>query len=125
MKVIGFSDVITNSSSEVFVMYDYEGIDKIKEIVNSIFKCAGSNETFDSLFDIKFVLDEDYIKDCLDNGKATEKEMYDYALKNNWSGEGYPFIIGIEVTSKDGKNTETAKLLSDIGNIFESEHRYI
>lgn len=122
MKIIGFSDVITNSSSEVFVMYDREGVESIKKLVDSILECADSTETFDTLFDIEFELDEDYIQS---NKDMTKEELYEQALEDNWTGEGYPTIIGIKVTSKDEKNAETARLLSNIDKIFESENRYI
>ena len=122
MKVIGFSDVITNSSSEVFVMYDREGVESIKKLVDSILECADSNETFDTLFDIEFELDKDYIQS---NKDMTKEELYEQALEDNWTGEGYPTIIGIKVTSKDEKNAKAARLLSNIDKIFESENRYI
>ena len=122
MKIIGFSDVITNSSSEVFVMYDREGVESIKKLVDSILECADSTETFDTLFDIEFELDEDYIQS---NKDMTKEELYEQALEDNWTGEGYPTIIGIKVTSKDEKNAKAARLLSNIDKIFESENRYI
>ena len=122
MKIIGFSDVITNSSSEVFVMYDREGVESIKKLVDSILECADSTETFDTLFDIEFELDEDYIQS---NKDMTKEELYEQALEDNWTGEGYPTIIGIKVTSKDKRNAKAARLLSNIDKIFESENRYI
>lgn len=122
MKVIGFSDVITNSSSEVFVMYDREGVESMKKLVNSILKCAGSTETFDTLFDVDFEFEECFIRS---SENMTKEELYEQALEDNWTGEGYPSIIGIKVTSKDEKNAETAELLSNIDKIFESESRYI
>lgn len=122
MKVIGFSDVITNSSSEVFVMYDREGVESMKKLVNSILECVGSTETFDTLFDVDFEYSEYYIRR---NENMTKEELYEQALEDNWTVEGYPTITGIKVTSKDEKNAETAKLLSNIDNIFESESRYI
>ena len=122
MKVIGFSDVITNSSSEVFVMYDREGVESMKKLVNSILECAGSTETFDTLFDVDFEYSEYYIRR---NENMTKEEMYNRAIEDNWNGEGVPSIVGIKVTPKDEKNAKTAELLSNIDNIFESESRYI
>lgn len=52
MVIIGFSDIITNSSSEVYCVYSEEGINRIKELVNSILEVAGSDKKCDDLFEI-------------------------------------------------------------------------
>lgn len=63
MKEISFktksiTDVITNSSSEVFTIYRDGGIKTIKEIVNAIMNINPNNKyTFDDLFDIRYKFD--------------------------------------------------------------------
>lgn len=64
IKIQSISDVITNSSTEVFVIYDSGNIDSIKKVVNAILSIDG-NYTFDDLFTIKMnpsdnVVDEIY-----------------------------------------------------------------
>ena len=57
IKIQSISDVITNSSTEVFVVYDSTNINSIKRIVDSILAIDGSY-TFDDLFTIKMIVSE-------------------------------------------------------------------
>ena len=57
IKVQSISDLITNSSTEVFVVYDSTNIDSIKNIVNAIL-AIDSSYTFDDLFTIKMIVSE-------------------------------------------------------------------
>lgn len=57
IKVQSISDLITNSSTEVFVVYDSTNIDSIKNIVNAILAIDNSY-TFDDLFTIKMIVSE-------------------------------------------------------------------
>lgn len=124
MVIIGFSDIITNSSSEIYCVYSKHGISLIKDIVNSILKIANSKETFDSLFEIKLIpneyIEEDFI-DEYDREPVSEDELIEYAL--GLQGEG-PVFDGISVTAKDEKNKEAAHLLSYIDGIFQYEEYY-
>lgn len=132
VKIQSISDIITNSSSEVFVIYDQNGIDTIKTIVNSILKLAKSEYSCDDLFDIQFVWDdiaEEYYND--DGGfKKTGKTLEEYRQylqdERLQYMEGAPVIIGIKVIPK--LNTpeckEVADVLSTIDNIFKSDVFY-
>lgn len=132
VKIQSISDIITNSSSEVFVIYDQNGIDTIKTLVNSILKLSKSEYSCDDLFDFEFIWDditEEYYND--DGGlERTGKTLEEYRqdMQNNclnWK-EGYPLVIGIKVTPK--LNTleckEVADMLSKIDNIFKSDVFY-
>lgn len=57
IKIQSVSDVITNSSTEVFIVYDSGNIDSIKQIVNAILSIDG-HYTFDDLFTIKMIVSE-------------------------------------------------------------------
>lgn len=64
IKIQSISDIITNSSTEVFIVYDSGNIDSIKQVVNAILSIDG-HYTFDDLFTIKMnpcdrVIDEMY-----------------------------------------------------------------
>ena len=50
LKIHSMVDLITNSSSEVFVSADQSTIDGVKDIVNNLLKIGGSTLTFDDLF---------------------------------------------------------------------------
>ena len=57
IKVQSISDLITNSSTEVFVVYDSTNIDSIKNVVNAIL-AIDSSYTFDDLFTLKMIVSE-------------------------------------------------------------------
>lgn len=57
IKVQSISDLITNSSTEVFVVYDSTNVDSIKNIVNAIL-AIDSSYTFDDLFTIRMIVSE-------------------------------------------------------------------
>ena len=52
MEIKSITDVITNSSSEAFLLVNSDSIDKTRELINTILRVAGSNKTCDDLFDI-------------------------------------------------------------------------
>ena len=66
IKIQSISDVITNSSTEVFIVYDSGNIDSIKYIINAILSIDG-HYTFDDLFTIKMNPAEYVIEDLYKN----------------------------------------------------------
>jgi len=51
LKVHSFVDVITNSSTEMYI--DYSGsIEPCKKMINEMFKACGSDKTCDDVFDL-------------------------------------------------------------------------
>ena len=131
MKIIGFSDVITNSSSEVFTIYTEEGLEQIKKIVDAVLKVGGSELTFDDLFTIELCFDEDYAwdeyieehPDAVRENVSTE-ELLQFCKDHNNDYEGSTLIDGFSIVAKDEKNTEAAQLLNGIDYIFDHEERY-
>lgn len=55
-KIKSLTDVITNSSTEIFTVYNKEAVNNIKELVNAILALNNktSNLTFDDLFEVDF-----------------------------------------------------------------------
>lgn len=103
-KIKSLTDVITNSSTEVFTIYNKEAINKIKEMVNSILALSDttSNLTFDDLFEVDYCFDiyeiEELINQLAEKLKErghkehaetiktsikTEEELWDYTKQNN------------------------------------------
>lgn len=72
VKIQSVSDIITNSSSEVFVIYDQNGIDTIKTLVNSILRLSKSEYSCDDLFDFEFIWD-DIAKEYYNDDGGLEK----------------------------------------------------
>ena len=52
MKVKSVTNVITNSSSETFLVVNENAIDTVKNFINAILGAAGSEKTCDELFDV-------------------------------------------------------------------------
>ena len=103
-KIKSLTDVITNSSTEVFTIYNKGAINKIKEIVNSILALSDttSNLTFDDLFEVDYCFDiyeiEELINQLAEKLKergnkehaeaikttvTTEEELWNYSKQNN------------------------------------------
>jgi hypothetical protein len=53
IKIQSISDIITNSSTEVFCLYSQRDKEEIKKLVNAILAIGNSTVTFDDLFEIK------------------------------------------------------------------------
>lgn len=132
VKIQSISDIITNSSSEVFVIYDQYGIDKIKEIVNSILKLSKSEYSCDDLFDIQFewddIVEEYYNDEGGFKGTGMTLEGYRQKVQDDRLDcrEGRPVITGIKITPKldiPGCK-EAAHILETVNSIFESEVFY-
>lgn len=126
IKVQSISDVITNSSTEVFIVYDSNNIDSIKHVVNAILSIDG-HYTFDDLFTIKmnvaeYVIDdvyndwEDYFPNDPKPESVKEFDEFINSLPQEeldkyvsiWEGgqtyywESYPFYEGYSVSIKEG-----------------------
>ena len=99
IKLQSVSDVITNSSTEIYTVCTEYTLDRLKDIVNSILEISGSSLKADDLF--TFELEEEttnYYSDFCDRGYKVipKKETY----------------------------TKAAKYLSDIMEIFEQDVCY-
>ena len=120
-KIKSLTDVITNSSTEVFTIYNKGAINKVKEMVNSILALSDdtSNLTFDDLFEIDYCLNnykkeeliinlveklkERGLKEQAEDIKATvttEEELWEYSKQNNI----YDTVIKIIEKFDDGYN---------------------
>ena len=118
-NINSITDVITNSSTSVFVVYDEGNIKTIKELVNSILEISGEY-TFDDLFDIQMIVDEAVIGDYFDKDKITREDIDKYEDIYWNSGDPYlrqPFE-GIKVIPKKDISEKAAKLIERIDNIF-------
>ena len=50
INIQSISDLITNSSSEVYLCLSHTAVEDFKDIVNTILKVGGSDETCDDFF---------------------------------------------------------------------------
>lgn len=130
-KIQSISDIITNSSTEVFMVYSKESINSMKELVNALLEFGESKYSFDDLFEVlPEYVDEGELRAQYeeDGGEATGLSFEDYVIENNYNklsdGEGYPNIIGIKVIPKKHMAKGAAKLIESIPNIFEYKDVY-
>lgn len=83
IKIQSISDIITNSSTEVFTIYKQYNIQDIKDLVNALFKLI-SNLRFDDFFTITLCINEYVIIDLYDCYKELQdqfdssEELYTY-----------------------------------------------
>lgn len=118
-NINSITDVITNSSTSVFVVYDEGNIKTIKELVNSILEISGEY-TFDDLFDIQMIVNEEAIENFFDKDEITQEDIDKYQDIYWNSDDEYmmqPFE-GIKVIPKKDISEKAAKLIERIDNIF-------
>lgn len=126
VKIQSISDVITNSSTEVFIVYDSSNIDSIKHIINAILSIDG-HYTFDDLFTIKMNPAEYAVEDLYKNwedvfpndpkpeslkefdefiNSLPQEELDKYVSiwesSQTYYWESYPFYEGYSVSIKEG-----------------------
>lgn len=140
MEIKSITDVITNSSSEAFLLVNSDSIDKTKELIDTILRVAGSTKTCDDLFDITLKVDEcqtnwywerSWYNECLkeklakdiDDTTITEQEKADFIYRkalefeDNRSysySEDRPMLNGIKITPKSGVDDKGLDLINDI-----------
>ena len=115
MKILSISNVITNSSSEVFVYFDKTSEKKLKELVDVILETFNVHKTFDDLFTIEYELSD-------------EAEEHYYSVEEALSegiGRYQPLIESYKVVPKERGHYEyLCKKLSDLINMFNYEELY-
>lgn len=124
LLIQSISDIITNSSTEVFMVYDKRAFDDIKDLVNAILNINKDNEyTFDDLFEIKESFDkEEFLYQYPQYKSLKDDEIIEKAheIDDENYREGYPYVNGYIVKAKNPKNKEVAEKLSNINRIFET-----
>lgn len=123
VKIQSISDLITNSSSEVFVIYTKEGIEILKSVVSELL-----GRDFDEHFIIEVNCYE-YARRTYNNRGEDEADMSfeDWCFKHNedWNDyDGPTAIEGLTIIAKNPEDERIARLISAIPYIFDSESRY-
>ena len=149
INIQSISDIITNSSTEVFTMYSSSDINTIKNIVNAIL-AINSDLTFDDLFNIEMHISDtvfEYLwqnSEQIQNEFPNEEDFYEYLetlstdklsrYEKLWV-DAYPydgyysFYDGYTVSLKDGiENSElyqqAVKAINTFDAIFDHEVCY-
>ena len=113
--MISISDVITNSSSEVFVYFDKTSEKKLKELVDVILATFNVPKTFDDLFTIEYELTDEAVENNCSVEEALSEGANDYG----------PLIESYKVVPKERGHYEyLCKKLSDLIDMFNYEEFY-
>lgn len=108
IKIQSMVDVITNSSTSVFIVYSEKNITDIKNLVNALL-AIDSKYTFDDLFEIELCLNYDLINYASEELSDDFKELKD----SHWKVET------VDAYSKE----KLDKLVSELWN-YIYEHNY-
>lgn len=121
IKIHSFVDLITNSSSEIFVRANDKTIETIKQLINGLLKMANSELTADDLFEFKLIIssyydDNDKMYKNIDPDSNEGKEI----LQNSdESGRGVNVKIIVKPKIMGDENSElVAKILSNLTSLF-------
>lgn len=115
------TDVVTNSSSEIFVIYRKSDFEFIKEIVNELLKLAGSNKTFDDLFELKIWTTEEAEEDYAKSGSS--QDFIDWCMDKDLDidiDERNPYIESYTIDAKSEEAKSVAYKLSKLAFLFET-----
>lgn len=150
IKVKSLTDVITNSSTEVYSYVNESSLENLKKFINGILNATGSGFRCDDLFEIKYVLKDGSIDDywnyyeeelselyckkagidinSFDIDTLTEKErentVLEYSLsKTDGCGNPMPHSIGFVI--KPSLFNDDIPELDLINKIFLSDEFYV
>lgn len=87
VKIQSFSDVITNSSTEVYLVTG--GANYVEDLINSILKLANSPYTCAELFNIKD-FDNYYEITALDSSNSEKAYEIEELINKLFYADGYP-----------------------------------
>lgn len=141
MKIKSIIDIITNSSTEVFIYYNKDLNNKVISFIDNLLQEIGSNFKCKDLFEVKMLPSKDmyyqygdiYKNKYINTDKYPEnpseeqlmeciKEYPNLFLKENYFGYTYPEYDGIQVKALNPKHKVLARQLEDlINNNFECE----
>jgi len=117
-----FVDLITNSSTEIYIQANDKTIEYIKKLVDNILEAGGSSLHCDDLFDISLDKEKLLKGYNYDDEKITAEEFYEKTMENGTNCNVY-----LVVKSKD-QNNEAAKLvagvLASLTNLFGMHAEY-
>ena len=86
LKIQSISDVITNSSTEIYTIYTKNDIETIKNIVNALLAVNGDS-TFDDLFNIELLINDSVFEYLWEDSTEIQEQypnrddFYDYLEK--------------------------------------------
>lgn len=131
IKIQSISDVITNSSTEVYITYFKSDKQAIINVVNAILAINGGGK-FEDYFDFEWFPNEDYLYSAWEYSKIeTPFEQWLETLSEDDWFKDYEIwdcmrngVGGFRITAKDPKDTKAADLLTGLDSIFTTDVSY-
>jgi len=137
IPIHSFIDVITNSSTEIFVQSHKNTIKYAKELINTLLKAGGCDKKAEDLFEFNLEpsdidtydyriddkIDENNLEDTKENREIIAKEIHKEDIKEIMSGNYYEEIntqYNLVITAKDDSKL-TIDLTTKIEKIFSIE----
>lgn len=126
IKIQSASDVITNSSTEIYTVWNSENIKKtIIDMVNSLLSLGQSDLTFNDLFtiEIKWEDEDDFSR----HGFSTKEEWVNALEESGGFYDDWGYNNYYQVTAKPGAEKflgadKIAELINQIGSAFGSDY---
>ena len=133
IKIQSISDIITNSSTEVYITY--YGCDKtaIINIVNAILAINGEGK-FEDYFEFEWIPNEYRLYDLWEDNEIdipfddwaktlTEDDLFE-TYSHGYYDEELNYVEGYKIIAKDSKNKHAADLLTQLDSIFTYNASY-
>lgn len=119
MKIRSITDVITNSSTEVFAYVDKHTIEKIKELFNLIVSLTSGKGCFDDYFEISLALNK-HAEEFWEGEKPwedlSEEEKLDFCF--NYEEEPYYVMPTVRIEPKHQDTPkELLRYLEELGGL--------
>lgn len=141
IHIQSISDIITNSSSETYMKLQYDSVESVKKIIDSVLALAGHGFHWDDFFKIYEDFDEDYARDCYKDDwddreheegeeykEPTREELLDFVHDYNESrwdeGEGSIIETRLCFVPIDPDAKESAALLHKLNDLFDAQTQY-
>jgi hypothetical protein len=131
IEIQSISDVITNSSTEVYITYYPSDKNAIINIVNAVLAINGEGK-FEDYFEFKWISNKDLLYEKWEEDKIeipfeqwveSLPESFLFSEYQRWD-DCRNFIEGYSITAKDPKNSKTADLLTSLDSIFTTDVSY-
>lgn len=132
IPIHSFVDLITNSSTEIYVQADKHTIEAIKGVINAILKSVAAGVTADDLFEFDLTVNVDNPKPRAEWGpnesyyvnvstSSVEGKAYLFDKEDNYES---PAKISVSVKSKNPELAQAAQVLSSLTSLFNIEANY-
>ena len=121
IPIHSFVDLITNSSSEIYVAANASTVKAVKALVDNILAVGGSTLKADDLFDFKLNI-AGYDDEGNETSLDAESDAGKAYLRNSNSAVQVDLVVTVKQKSPEAK--KAAKTLSGLSGLFDISEQY-